>query len=497
MGPKLTIWLCSISSWLGMPPPLGAASHLETISTLCRDPAIPIWYRARAEIHRQTVQVVNAVGSGASFQMRHSLIKVYESELDRVKTNYEYIWNDDLEIEWAGARLYLYGIAFVQPSSTLMTNNPETTLAAREVLLRGLEAAIGCLVCVMQMQLPPTQPGENRSDVPDRVYQLGFYPKHFFRIGAFANYFLLWFLNVDSEAPPRDKEVARTFITLTYQLLTSFTHSHEHYRAGKAIELLANMPINMTGPAVNSRLGAGIMFSVAMNAQAGEHGLTTKGMGIDAVGPEGAHPKVVHHDPTSSRGATGQPTTNPSPASTYSSADVSSPIAPPPAAASSSSLQYDTRQVSYAQYGAGSTPTSTHSAPEPSRPMLHQQQSQQQQQHYHEQAGPSTTQQQQHPALIMSAATTMSPDQEMFMRSQMDPMPHDPASQVSLAEQQAFMQNAMFDPSMLADMTSANWEYPWGEWNGSVLQHGVPQDPVGASQYMGNMDLNARSYSGR
>lgn len=467
-----------------MPPPLGAASHLETISTLCKDQTIPKWYRARADIHRQTVQLINSVGSKASFDMRHSLIRVYESELDRVKNLYEDIWNDDLEIEWEGARLYLYGIAFVQPGPIAIVNNPETTLAAREVLLKGLAAAIGCLDTVMRMKLPPTLPGENRSNVEDRVYQLGFYPKHFFRIGAFANYYLLWFLNVDSEASLQDKDVAKTYITITYQLLTSFTHSFEHYRAGKAIELLANMPMNMNGPAVssvNTRFAAGLMYSVAMNAEAGDHGLTVGGLGIDAVGPDGAHPKVVQHDPTIHR-VTSQPTTITSPHSTFTGPDGSSPPQPP----------YDPRHMPYAQYGAGSTPTSTHSAPEPFRPMFQQHQSASSSSITTAATTTTTTPTQQ---AASNMAITMSPEQAMLLESQMEQMPAGSTNHVPPTEQ-AFMSDPMFNPAMLASMPNVNWEYPWGEWDASVLQHGVHQDPAGTSQYMGNMDLNARSYSG-
>ena len=34
---------------------------------------------------------------------------------------------------------------------------------------------------------------------------------------------------------------------------------------------------------------------------------------------------------------------------------------------------------------------------------------------------------------------------------------------------QMFTDGQMFDPAMLASMPSANFEYPWGEWDPSVF----------------------------
>ncbi|KAI4148687.1 MAG: hypothetical protein LQ340_004995, partial [Diploschistes diacapsis] len=287
-----------ISSWLGMPPPLGAASHIETITILCKDSSIPKWYRARAEIHRQTVQLVNSVDSKVDFRTRHSLIRIFEGELDRVKDLYDDVWNDDLEIEWQGARLYLYGIAFISPGPSANSFSADAALAAREVLQKGLAAAVGALDTVNNMKLPYTRQGDNRCDVPDHVYQLGFYPKHFFRIGAFANFYLLWFLGVDTSASEQDKELARTYIAFTYRLLLSFTHSPEHERAGKSIEALARLPIaagKISQLRVHSRLGASFMYGYSLDG-ASEADISSRIplLGVDTVGPGGAaHPKLA------------------------------------------------------------------------------------------------------------------------------------------------------------------------------------------------------------
>ena len=256
-----------------MPPPLSAASHIEVIAALCKDNSLPKRYRARAEIQRRVVQFTTSLDSSRlDFRTRHSLIKIHEQELDDILGLYDDVWSDDVEIEWLGAKLYLFGTAFVSHGASANSIETESPiLAAREVLQRGLAAAIGILDTISRMKLPPTAPGENHTDGPDYIYQLGFYPKHFFRIGGFANFFLLWFLAVDAQASPSDKELARTYITFTYRLMISFKQSPEHVRAGMAIEELARMSISSGQPSslrVNTRLGASFMYSYTLDGAA-------------------------------------------------------------------------------------------------------------------------------------------------------------------------------------------------------------------------------------
>ena len=280
-----------ISAWLGMPPPLSASSHIEVIGTLCKDNSLPRRYRARADIQRRLVQLTTSLDSPRlDFRTRHSLIKIYEQELDDVQATFDDVWTDDLDIEWLGAKLYLFGIGFVSHgnnANSIETESP--AVAAREVLQKGLAAAIGILDTISRMKLPPTARGANRTDSPDYIWQLAFYPKvhgsdpainsgkltsalqYYFRIGGFANFFLLWFLAVDAQASPADKELARTYITFTYRLMISFKQSPEHVRAGKAIEELARMSISSGQPSslrVNTRLGASFMYSYTLDGAA-------------------------------------------------------------------------------------------------------------------------------------------------------------------------------------------------------------------------------------
>ena len=457
-----------------MPPPLGAASHIETITSLCKDSSIPKWFRARAEIHRQTVQLVNSVDSKLDFRTRYSLIKIYEQELDRVKDMYEDVWNDDLEMEWQGARLYLYGIAFVSPSPTMISihYSESPAVQAREVLLKGLAAAVACLDTVVHFKVPATAPGENRCNVPDDTYQLGFYPKHFFRIGAFANFYLLWFLAVDNAASEADKEIAKSYITFTYQFLLSFTHSPEHYRAGKSIEALAMMPISSARPSnlkVSSRLGASFMYSYSLDGEPGSgEGSSQQGLppmlGVDTVGPDGpAHPKVVQAEAQISPSTLSQQSAQTSPQSQQSQQLPQQPQQYP--------IQ-QSQQQSQSQTPMRPQPSPQHSQHGHSHPHSHQPQ---QQQPLHQGNPP-------HPQPNMQPSNQNVPSTfQMANASQAPPT------------QQMFTNNGMFDPAILAAMPDPNWQYPWGEWDPSVF-HNLQMDP-NIGSYIEQINLNERQYT--
>ena len=249
-----------------MPPPLCTAAHFETIDDLCKDSRLPKDFRAAAAIQRQVAQFSTALDSKIDFRTRFSLIKMYEHEIDRIQTTFADSWSDELELNWLAAKIFLVGMAFIsnnEPSNQTETEN--RAIGAREMLQHGLSAASRLLSTISNIRLPPTQPGENKTGCSDYVYQLGFYPKQTFRIGAFANFYLLWYLAVDAQASDADKELAKTWVTFTYRLLGAFKHSPEHLRAAKGVELMSRLrPSEQSAGnqlVVTSRLGASIMYS--------------------------------------------------------------------------------------------------------------------------------------------------------------------------------------------------------------------------------------------
>ncbi|MCJ1400630.1 hypothetical protein MMC11_003838 [Xylographa trunciseda] len=266
----------SLSSWFGMPPTLNSTSHLETIATLCRDPTVPKAMAASVDIQHQVARYMTTLDGQLEVRTKNALIKLFEQDLDRLRVNYEDVWSEALDIELLGAKLYLYGMSFVWASpydiEQSQTEPPE--LSSRSFLYRGFAAAVRLLhtVCQFKVAEDPRSPMVKLSpNSPKRAHyisQLSFFPKQFFRMTAFATFFLLWFLAIDLGASEADRELAKNYVSGTHRLFMSFTNSPEHIRCGQTFEVIGRMPSITDGnPAlrVNTRLGASFMYDIIRN----------------------------------------------------------------------------------------------------------------------------------------------------------------------------------------------------------------------------------------
>lgn len=259
-----------------MPPLLNSTSHLSTIGALCKDPTISRDLAVRADIQHHIARYMTALDCELDSRTRNSLIRLFERDLDLMRKSFEDVWSGAVEIEFLSAKLYLYGMSFVSSTSDDAEANLETPdTSAQEFLQRGLTAAIRLLYTVRHLSLPgpaySATAGSRQEDSGSMNYarQLIYYPKHFFRLIAFATFFLLWFLAVDLGASEQDKELARDYVAAVYRLFISFEHSPEHLRFGKTIEVIGRMPkiANLDATLrVNSRLGASFMYDIIRNA---------------------------------------------------------------------------------------------------------------------------------------------------------------------------------------------------------------------------------------
>ena len=213
---------------------------------------------------------------------RHSLVTVFEQDLDRTRAACVDVPSEEVDIEVLGAKIYLYGLTFVnnQANDSGVPTSELPWLMKRDTLQRGFAAAIRLLHSARHIRLPgaaTANPSDGHHSTPEYLYQLGFFPKHFFYTLFFANVFLLWFLSVDQQASPSDKELARNYVAASHRLFASYKNNGELIRSARLMELLGRMPSvagrTVTGgPAasptlrVNSRLGASFMYDAIYNA---------------------------------------------------------------------------------------------------------------------------------------------------------------------------------------------------------------------------------------
>ncbi|MCJ1293854.1 hypothetical protein MMC34_005410 [Xylographa carneopallida] len=220
-----------------------------------------------------------ALDARLEVRTKNALIKLVEENLDRLPVNYEDVWSESLDIELLAAKLYLYGLSFVSISTNDIEQDQNETpgLLSQCFLYRGFAVAVRLLHTVGYLKLAedsrilehPRSPMMNPlQESPKRAHyirQLRFFPKYFFRMVAFANFYLLWFLAVDLGASEADKELARNYVCGTRRSFMSFPDSPEHMRYDNTREVLGRMSSITNGnPAsrVTSRLGASFMNDI-------------------------------------------------------------------------------------------------------------------------------------------------------------------------------------------------------------------------------------------
>lgn len=253
----------SQSSWLGISPPLNSAPHLDTIASFCKDESIPRWMRAKVDVQRRVVQFTIQLDTTLDVRTRYSLINVFEQYLDRARETFGSVWSQELEVDYLGAKLYLYGIAFVNSPNRLGYVPVEGPgILARNILQRGLTAAVRLChtVCNMNFDKIPV-PGSHSERLSSYTYQLSWYPKRFNLAVAFATIFLAWFLAVDKQALDTDRQLARKYMDDVRKMYASFHHSQEHLNLGRKLENLDTLPMTAPKLTVSSRLGASFMYS--------------------------------------------------------------------------------------------------------------------------------------------------------------------------------------------------------------------------------------------
>ncbi|MCJ1418213.1 hypothetical protein MMC32_004560 [Xylographa parallela] len=272
----------SLSSWFGMPPPLNSETYLGTIASLCKDPMVPKEIAAHVDIQHQVARYTTTLDGQLEVRTKNALIKLFEQDLDCLRVNYQDVWSEALDIELLGAKLYLYGMSFVSANPNNIEEGQIETpeLLSRCFLYRGFAAAVRLLHTVRHLNVAedPRMPEHPRppivnllQELPGRanyLRQLGFLPKQFFRMVAFANFYLLWFLAVDLGASEADKDLAKNYVSGTHRLFMSFPNTPEYIRYGNTLEVLGRMPSITNGnPAlrVNSRLGASFMYDIVRN----------------------------------------------------------------------------------------------------------------------------------------------------------------------------------------------------------------------------------------
>ena len=201
---------------------------------------------------------------------KHSLIQMFDGELERIRAIYHDAWSAEAEINLQSAKLYLYGISFVCRSkdNAGSTAPSRASISTKSILCSASTSAVS-LIYNFSCLDPADSESESLSPGYGGYPPLLFYPKHYFESVFFAVVFLLKYLAVYTEASDSDKDLARNHIGIVHRKFTTLSQSLSHLRAARTIEVLGRMPIARNARKslhVNTRLGASLMFDAVWTA---------------------------------------------------------------------------------------------------------------------------------------------------------------------------------------------------------------------------------------
>ena len=121
---------------------------------------------------------------------RNSLVQLFDQELGSIQQCFSGIRSDELEVEFQGARLNLYGFSLLPceaPADVRLYRPKAPSTSSRVILQLGLAAAVRLTHVSCRLKIPK----DSRLEGSSYSDNLILYPKHFFRLLAFAAFFLL------------------------------------------------------------------------------------------------------------------------------------------------------------------------------------------------------------------------------------------------------------------------------------------------------------------
>jgi hypothetical protein len=94
----------SLSSYLGVPPLLMSETHLDAIQTMGGNTSSRSGLAAQLEIERQASRYITALSISHDPHTRISLTKLYDRELEILRSTFRETWSADIEFNLLGSK---------------------------------------------------------------------------------------------------------------------------------------------------------------------------------------------------------------------------------------------------------------------------------------------------------------------------------------------------------------------------------------------------------
>jgi hypothetical protein len=174
----------SLSVWLGVPPHLSSPAQLDAVSSTAKEPGVPPPYMVHIEIQRQVVQYSIALAGQVDTSTTSTLLNLFSNELDNVLRSHKSTWSRRLEVQFLGAKLYLYSLCLTavskMPGYGSSAASSSVSDPARMSMQLGLPSAISLIHTITQLNK------ESSTMNPGSGSEVLHYPKSYFRLVVFA-----------------------------------------------------------------------------------------------------------------------------------------------------------------------------------------------------------------------------------------------------------------------------------------------------------------------
>ena len=264
---------------MGLPPSLASGSDLQEIAQLCRDYPCTMDFGAQIDINRQLAKFNVALKECKEHVLRMSLIRLFSDELDSTRNRFSGKWAVETELQFLGAKIFLYAFSFRSRNGQAENKNSSTaseiSSALNVLLYEAMGVAAKIIYTFSELKIQGDEgPHFETLKFPPQI----FFPKHYFFTFCYACLVLYHFLEANAhQAPKSEQDLARNHIGFAYSTLIrcGVENNNDVARLANWLELMGKWSRSKrVVPHVTSRLGAslfyeGILKSATLKAEMG------------------------------------------------------------------------------------------------------------------------------------------------------------------------------------------------------------------------------------
>lgn len=277
-------------------PLISSSYHLKYVRKAIEQlsSTLPIFHRASLVIDEIICNYSIILEHTDNEEAHFSLTNIFDANLDAVKQKYAENWIPDLDIHLHIAKVNLYALSSLLPSTTDSQVEGQAFINRRTLFLRGLASAIALIDTMKSFAVFP----EGEEPQLQARRKLPFLPRHFFTGLFFAAIFLFRQFVFSPQQPLENMNSTRAIQAMldAQKVFQRIPDHRDHARAArlikKLIEIAQQRDTDSQPPfgdmLVTNRLGASLLWDTfaRVHASAVSNGNWKGVQGQRLIGPE-------------------------------------------------------------------------------------------------------------------------------------------------------------------------------------------------------------------